>query len=1227
MAYPGGYWAELVRSSSSTVLTEDANGFYIWLRTSDGLPLEQQQLDNTWQDIADDTGEPDYLSVLNARFFRFRKRGEAWIPSDNGVSLSGTNFAAPHGSVPTYRFFTQPLGTAVDVSAGDDKTVASGGTVTLDGSVTVLRGSGDTTYAWARVSGAGGALSAANVAQPDFTAPVLAFGAANREIVWRVTATNNGVSDTDDVTVTVEAPQALSAPNFADDTGDAAAWTRGTAIAAITVPAATGNPAPTYAVVGALPAGIAFDPATREITGTPTGTGNGTIRIRATNSQGNDDWTFPYATVAPPPRQDIRATFTIGDGGTGNNLYWAEGNHGTIPGRMLVDGLNATLANLLIGSTGIFQMQTKRGGFGAQTGPEMIALWETFEAATVIEAGGNRLALPGPNAPGNVFNDAAEPYSANVGSGHGQAAFIAAYKLLTPAQRAATTITFQTAHGDPILTPLTARAQLGRAVAVVQGVARALTARARLGSAIADVKAIPDGALTVRPSLPDDLAARVVAVGRPLTARALLPNDLRVMEGPRPDGPLTARATLGRAIALIEPELPDLVARPGLGRAIAWVEPEPAPLTARAQLGRAVAVVQGVARALIARAQLGRAVAVVKAIGRPLTARARLGSAIGIAKPDLTPLTARALLGQVLVHDVPTPDGPLTARALLGTEAAVVTDIQLGTVRQAWVDGAWRDVSPVSMARALRILRSDVTANDGEIEANAQAITRLRAEVQNNIATAVETLTARVTANQNRLDVEASKIVDIQAVIPGLATASAFQILEARVSLAEDVEGGTVLSQLARWLVKTTVAGLTGGVGLLNDGSSVKFTVTADKFAVVPPGTPVGGIVPFSVRGGVVYLNNASIETASLSGVKLINETMVGDKLVTSTITGNKIANFTIVGTKVAPNAISTTKILDATIINNDIQNGTITGAKIQGGTILGAKIGSRTISAGHIVRTTITGAEIANSTITGGAGGKIAGNTIQSFNIQDGTITGADIRLGTIDGTKLANVTIEGTKIAPNSISTTHIIAATITGSDIRDGTITGTKIVTGTIPRNFADLEGLIGAADIAAGAIIAGKFAANAIHTADIAANAVRARNIFFDGTQLQANTAGALSLNPNAFPRIWTRLYHNPSDTTQVGNTGKTFSTPNLLTFTTLVFVIQHYYGDYREVSIPVSAIPTSGTGANVSATVNRSSEGSARTRITRTSTSITLTRFTGSTYDGFLIVKQIWGVKN
>ena len=101
------------------------------------------------------------------------------------------------------------------------------------------------------------------------------------------------------VTLTLD-DNLAAAPSFADDTGDAQSWTQNTAIVPVTVPAATGTPTPTYAAVGTLPAGIAFNTTTRVISGTRTATGSGTITIRASNSEGSDDWTVAYTTAVPP---------------------------------------------------------------------------------------------------------------------------------------------------------------------------------------------------------------------------------------------------------------------------------------------------------------------------------------------------------------------------------------------------------------------------------------------------------------------------------------------------------------------------------------------------------------------------------------------------------------------------------------------------------------------------------------------------------------------------------------------------------------------------------------------------------------------------------------------------------------------------------------------------------------------------------------------------------------
>ena len=134
------------------------------------------------------------------------------------------------------------------------------------------------------------------------------FNSTNRVISGTPTVSDSGTitiratnsEGFDDWTVAYTTTAALSAPLFSTDSGPAQTWTVGTAITLITVPAATGHPAPTYAVVGSLPGGLSFDTTTRVLSGVPTVTGAGTIQIRAINSEGFDDWTVAYTTTAMP---------------------------------------------------------------------------------------------------------------------------------------------------------------------------------------------------------------------------------------------------------------------------------------------------------------------------------------------------------------------------------------------------------------------------------------------------------------------------------------------------------------------------------------------------------------------------------------------------------------------------------------------------------------------------------------------------------------------------------------------------------------------------------------------------------------------------------------------------------------------------------------------------------------------------------------------------------------
>ena len=127
---------------------------------------------------------------------------------DGTTVESGTDTARD-----THRVVFSALPTAVSANAGADKTVDSGGSVTIGGADSITNGVGATTIRWTlRSGGAGSSLSDDTSANPTFTAPTIAAGGANRQFVYRKTVENNGETGTDDVTITVTAPAALPQP-------------------------------------------------------------------------------------------------------------------------------------------------------------------------------------------------------------------------------------------------------------------------------------------------------------------------------------------------------------------------------------------------------------------------------------------------------------------------------------------------------------------------------------------------------------------------------------------------------------------------------------------------------------------------------------------------------------------------------------------------------------------------------------------------------------------------------------------------------------------------------------------------------------------------------------------------------------------------------------------------------------------------------------------------------
>ena len=150
------------------------------------------------------------------------------------------------------------------------------------------------------------------------------------------------------------------------------------------------------------------------------------------------------------------STTTIGASTFGNATYLNWDDRGVsnpyvnVPTGLIPTGANPRvrrLRSLYVSSGGVVQIFFDNGsGSNAADGQDLTQAWEQFAAAIIINAPGLTLVLPGPDASSNPYRDSNERYSANLGSDHGQAAFMAAYDMLSAADKAKTELILADQH-------------------------------------------------------------------------------------------------------------------------------------------------------------------------------------------------------------------------------------------------------------------------------------------------------------------------------------------------------------------------------------------------------------------------------------------------------------------------------------------------------------------------------------------------------------------------------------------------------------------------------------------------------------------------------------------------------------------------------------------------------------------------------------------------------------
>ncbi len=210
----------------------------------------------------------------------------------------------------------------------------------------------------------------------------------------------------------------------------------------------------------------------------------------------------------------------------------------------------------------------------------------------------------------------------------------------------------------------------------------------------------------------------------------------------------------------------------------------------------------------------------------------------------------------------------------------------------------------LATATALQSLIATVTAQGDMLSVHAQALTSLQAEIADKAsASAVQSLGVTVTIHGNTLTAHGQAITALTADLGDKANASALQLLDVKVreqgeDLAASAEALTVLgssvgrmSAGGRFRVSTeaTPTGAQSRIGLRaeasdgaathsaalylvaeSDGTSTA-TFAANRFAVVTgSGANAMRRVPFIVRGGNVYMQNAIVDTLSIAENSII---------------------------------------------------------------------------------------------------------------------------------------------------------------------------------------------------------------------------------------------------------------------------------------------------------------------------------------------------------------------
>ncbi|WWV91978.1 hypothetical protein [Escherichia phage PJNS034] len=232
---------------------------------------------------------------------------------------------------------------------------------------------------------------------------------------------------------------------------------------------------------------------------------------------------------------------------------------------------------------------------------------------------------------------------------------------------------------------------------------------------------------------------------------------------------------------------------------------------------------------------------------------------------------------------------------------ATATQVSGLSTRLGTAEGSINDVK-----KSVSTLDGNVTSRLNSLESTVNTSVKAQIAALEKVVTAKDTamasrvssVDAKVNANTSRITNEVKTLTDKTNALTSQANTLQTDLNGTKTTLQQvsSVASSANNKHEALWAVRSNVAGVPAGFGLINGGANSAFVVDADRF-IVRNRDSKNSINPFEIINGTVRIKTAYIDTAAI--VNLAAQQINVKNLNGATITGSNINGGNINGTNI----------------------------------------------------------------------------------------------------------------------------------------------------------------------------------------------------------------------------------------------------------------------------------------------------------------------------------------